>query len=70
MGLLARIIMVESRSTVAGKKSTGPTAVGSTSGVNERKLTGSAIVGDVNENQETDEPIMAANESSIDNLRY
>ncbi|KAF3431907.1 hypothetical protein FNV43_RR26643 [Rhamnella rubrinervis] len=56
-------------STAAGKKSTGPTAVGSTSGVNE-KNPGSAVVGDVNENKEIDEPVMAADESSIDDLRY
>ncbi|KAF3445998.1 hypothetical protein FNV43_RR11176 [Rhamnella rubrinervis] len=62
--------MVETRSTAAGKKSTGPTAVGSTSGVNEKNPTGSAAVGDVNENKEIDEPVMAADESQSTHLRY
>ncbi|KAF3456741.1 hypothetical protein FNV43_RR01395 [Rhamnella rubrinervis] len=62
--------MAETRSTRVGKKSTGPTAVGSIFSVSEKKLTGSATVGDVNENKETDEPVMVSNESSIDNLRY
>ncbi|KAF3434658.1 hypothetical protein FNV43_RR21743 [Rhamnella rubrinervis] len=62
--------MVETRSTAAGKKSTGPTVVGSTSDVNEKNPTGYAAVGDVNENKEIDEPVMAAEESLINDLRY
>ncbi|KAF3438742.1 hypothetical protein FNV43_RR21506 [Rhamnella rubrinervis] len=58
------------KSTTAGKKSTGPTAVGSTSSVNEKNPTGFAAVGDVNENKEIDELVMAADESSIGDLRY
>ncbi|KAF3454097.1 hypothetical protein FNV43_RR04544 [Rhamnella rubrinervis] len=44
--------------------------VGSTSSVNEKKRTGSAAIGDVNENQETDEPVMATDKSLIDHLSY
>ncbi|KAF3440979.1 hypothetical protein FNV43_RR19265 [Rhamnella rubrinervis] len=66
--------MVETRSSVTAKKSTGPTTVDSTSSVNEKKLTGSTAIGDVDENNESDEPIMASNESlimtSMDDLRY
>ncbi|KAF3451368.1 hypothetical protein FNV43_RR07463 [Rhamnella rubrinervis] len=56
--LLARIIMVETRSTATGKKSIGHMAVDSIYGVNEKKPTVSAAVGDVNEHKETDEPVV------------
>ncbi|KAF3433617.1 hypothetical protein FNV43_RR24720 [Rhamnella rubrinervis] len=62
--------MVETTSTTAGKKSTGPMAIGSTSSLNKKKPIGSVAVVDINEHKETDEPVVPSDESSIDDFLY
>ncbi|KAF3456028.1 hypothetical protein FNV43_RR00671 [Rhamnella rubrinervis] len=59
---------METKSTTVAKKSIGSTAIGNTFSMNEKKSTGFVTMGNVN--RETGEPVMASDESLIDDLRY